>query len=200
MYRPTDERYATLEDEWAAATGGQTWTSVDHRFRRVSSELVPIGWLAKTEGWLATGIGNWSLREYPDPEYWRAEVARRYSAYLKDRELFDLVETQLLAVPSGYWVRASDLAENTGLTAERVIHYLVGNRPEGWFRVLDTGGRLPADAHLTDLERFAWLGLLEADGIEVETRRADRLRQLAAADLRGDRAGGAPGQAPRAAG
>jgi len=183
MYPVTDPKYPTIDDEWAAATTGKT--SAEQTLRWTSSELVRVGWLAKTpEGWLATGVGEWSLREYPDPEYWRKEAARRYAAYLRDRVHFDLVEAELSTVPAGYWVRATDLAESADLTAERVVHYMVGNRPEGWFRVLDAGGRLPHDAHPSESERARWLELLEEDGIDVVTGRADPMRQLAAADLR----------------
>ncbi|EIV91338.1 AAA family ATPase [Frankia sp. QA3] len=183
QYPVTDERYPTVDDEWAAATNGKT--TAEQTLRWTSSELVRAGWLAKTpEGWLATGVGEWSLREYPDPVSWRKEAGRRYADYRRDRDQFDLVEAELAAVPAGYWVRAGDLAESADLPAERIVHYLVGSRPEGWFRALDVGGRLPRDAHATERERAVWLGLLEADGIDIVTGRADALRQLAGADLR----------------
>ncbi|CAO5183677.1 5-methylcytosine-specific restriction enzyme B [Frankia sp. AiPs1] len=177
------QQYPTVDDEWAAAGNGKT--SAEQTLRWTSSELVRAGWLAKTpEGWLATGVGEWSLREYPDAVYWRKEAGRRYADYRRDRDQFDLVEAELAAVPAGYWVRATDLAESADLAVERIVHHLVGSRPEGWFRVLDAGGRLPSDAHATARERALWLGMLEEDGIDIRTGRADALRQLAGADLR----------------
>jgi len=183
MYHAANKDHLTIDDEWAAATSGKT--SAEQTLRWTSSELVRVGWLAKTpEGWLATGVGEWSLREYADPVPWRKEAGRRYAAYLRDREQFDLVEAELAAVPAGYWVRARDLAESVDLTTERVVHHLVGNRPDGWFRALDAGGRLPNDAHPMERERTAWLELLESDGIDIGTGRADPLRRLAGEDLR----------------
>ena len=155
----------SLEADWQECGKSR---SLERDLRYSSVHLVKAGWLRKTAWrWRITGLGQAALADYPKPDEFFAE-ARRVHAYWKaNRPSFDAAADLLGDLPDGRWVDLADLAAEFGIDRGAVAACLLGTRPEGWHRALDSG-EVPPGASLTRGERDEWRDLLERDELHDE--------------------------------
>nr|BFE28504.1 hypothetical protein GCM10010200_007550 [Actinomadura rugatobispora] len=175
------ERHPAIEEEYVA-TGAKANPATNFRWNSVS--LVKAGWVNKTGGrWYLTPVGRWALRQYTEPDRFFRQANDRYYDWERNRDAFQRAQELVEAVEESHWISAGEVADETGLDVTRLVHWFQGARPEGWWRLLDEGGHLPADAHLDETDREKWLGLLAADGVDVAQGRADPLRKVPIQDV-----------------
>ena len=184
LWRLILEEHPGGEQEWEEARVGKS--SVRDYWGFSTTELAKAGWIRKSgDGrWLATGVGRWALEQWPDPKGFRQAYRRRYQEWARNKDRFELAEKLISLIPEKEWVSAAELAQDVGLPPETLLHWLQGERPEGWHRVLDRHGRIPPEAHAGMEEREQWLSLLEGDGIDVSQGRAEELARIPVRELR----------------
>ncbi|MFA1550735.1 McrB family protein [Actinomadura chokoriensis] len=171
----------TLENEYRSLGFEMPLENV---FRLSNLKLVRAGWVRRNSSrWFLTSVGRNALASYPDVERFYQQAGERDRYWQGRRDAFGRVEHLIEAVTSGSWLAASDLAAETGLEVTALVHWLQGTWPEGWWRVLEDDGRLPAEAHSNDVERAGWLDLLGDDGVNVGQGRADPLQRVAVGDV-----------------
>ncbi|WP_146150171.1 AAA family ATPase [Actinomadura rubrobrunea] len=184
LWQMVTERLPTAEREYSELRGGGS-TTVRQEFSFGSIDLVKAGWLTKTgRRWFLTPVGRHALRLYADPQTFYEAAQGRYNYWNRNKAGFAMVQRLVEAIPEGAWASASELAEETGLQADALVAWLQGARPEGWRRVLDDGGHLPAAAHLNEDDRREWLRALEEEDIDVTSGRADASQRIPGSDLR----------------
>jgi 5-methylcytosine-specific restriction enzyme B len=171
-----------IEEETASVVTGST--TPFKNFQWCSVDLVKAGWLTKTGGrWFVTPVGRMALQRWPDPtEFYRAANSF-YREWQQHRARFDLAKRLVEAVPEGSWVAAADLAAAADLEPDRLLFWLQGERPEGWYRVLDEDGGVPDDVHADDETRQQWDDLLGEDGITTLFGRVPAERRVLSPDL-----------------
>ena len=178
------ERLPDIEQEWAATSTG---TTIAYRnFDFYSINLVKAGWMAKISGrWHLTSVGRVALHEYAEPLAFFGRTQVLYYDWQQNKGRFELARQLIEAIPARNWAAAAEIAREAALDPTRLVHWLQGARPEGWYKVLDTDGSLPDDAHPDEGdERAAWLRLLEDDGLPLSLGRADPRAQIPGPDLR----------------
>lgn len=178
------ERLPDIEQEWAATSTGTT--TAYRNFDFYSINLVKAGWLAKISGrWHLTPVGRVALREYAEASAFFGRTQVLYYDWQQNRGRFELAGQLIEAIPAGNWVAASDLAAETSLDPARLVQWLQGARPEGWYKVLDADGSLPGDAYPDEAdERATWLRLLEDDDLPIILDRANPTARIPGPDLR----------------
>jgi 5-methylcytosine-specific restriction enzyme B len=178
------ERLPTIDQDWAGAGKGKTTAYGQLQF--YSIDLVKAGWLTKVGGlWFLTPVGHVALREYGDAQAFYQQHRLLYRDWQRNRAKFDLARSLVEAIPAGSWAAGSEIAAEASLDASRLLQWLQGEQPEGWYRVLDPDGRLPRDGHPDQGgEREDWIGLLEQDGVAVVLDQADPGARILGSDLR----------------
>ncbi|MFG2005831.1 McrB family protein [Spirillospora sp. NPDC048911] len=172
-----------IEAETAAAVDGGTTPYKYFQWRSV--ELVKAGWLTKQDGrWFVTPVGRTALKRHPDPEGFYREAGTSYKYWKQNREGFGLAKRLVESVPEGTWISIEDLADQTGLSEQNLVHWLQGERPEGWYRVLDPDGGLPDAVDADGATRDEWYRLLDDDGVTMVMDMAPHERKMPAPDLR----------------
>ncbi|HZN70115.1 MAG TPA: AAA family ATPase [Micromonosporaceae bacterium] len=176
-------RLPGISQEWEGVRRGTT--SAEQNFNWYSVDLVKAGWVHKTgRRWYLTAVGRAALDEYPDASSFYRRARELYVDWDRNKARFALVKRLIEGLPEGSWVAAPALATEVSLDTTRLLHWLQGERPEGWHRVLDPDGGLPDAIPLTEPDRERWLRLLEDDGIHVIVGRADPSRGVPGGDLR----------------
>lgn len=174
------ERISAVQDQ-----GDNTGKSYQN-FQWYSVGQVKAGYITKRSGvWRVTPVGRAALSRHPSPDDYYQQTADAYSYWNQNRGRFDQLKRLVEAVPAGSWVSAAELAEQTGLDEARLVQWLQGDRPEGWHRVLDDGGHVPAHVHADAEDRHGWLTLLGDDGVDTSQGRAASLQRISVADLGG---------------
>jgi 5-methylcytosine-specific restriction enzyme B len=131
-----------IEAETAAAAEGTT-TAYKY-FQWCSVDLVKAGWITKSGGrWFLTPVGRMALQSYLGPAEFFQRASFLYRDWKQHRVGYDLVKRLVESIPEGSWLAAGDLAAQAGVEPERMLHWLQGERPEGWYRVLDVDGGVP---------------------------------------------------------
>ncbi|TMQ98960.1 AAA family ATPase [Actinomadura soli] len=133
--------------------------------------------------WFPTGLGRRALEEHPDASAFYAELGRVYGYWERHRDRFQRATALAEALPEGRWTSLADVASEVGVKATPLLGLLLGDRPEGWHRLLSDDGGPPPEAHLTETEREEWLTLLGDDGVLAPDQRADGQRWMPASDL-----------------
>jgi 5-methylcytosine-specific restriction enzyme B len=157
--------------------------------------LVKAGWLHKDTQhvWHLTGPGRKVLARNDDYLSFWQEAVSAYQFWERNQARFDRLARLVGAIPEGSWAADSDLAAQTGLSVDSVVHWLLGERPPGWHLVLDPDGGLPDAANLSEEERAGWLRRLTEDGLAMPGGRAEAYSRVPGEDLRqlevGDLAG-----------
>ena len=187
-----------LESEWSNASAGTT--TAYRNFDFYSINLVKAGWIRKSGGrWYITPVGRSALAEFTDPISFYERLGELYRDWDQNRARFEMVARFIEAIPEETWSAVSDLAEQCGLQPARLVQWLQGTRPEGWFRTLDADGGLPDELALSEEERAEWTGLLTADGVAMVFGRADPGKRVPGTDLRQLVGDGILGESPRRA-
>ncbi|GAA3951604.1 hypothetical protein GCM10023085_37810 [Actinomadura viridis] len=176
------EREPGIEEDWEGASAGNT--GAERTFRWSSARLVKAGWLYKTSGvWRVTGLGRHALYRWPDPSEFYREANRHYREWRFRKAGYEQVEALISNIPDGHWVSLTEIANQYDLPPDSLLRWLQGERPEGWYRVLDRHGRIPAEAHVSEDERETWLRLLNDDGIDLAQGRAEPLERIPGEEL-----------------
>ena len=192
------QQLPNLESEWSNASAGTT--TAYRNFDFYSINLVKAGWIRKSGGrWYLTPVGRSALAELTDPISFYERLGELYRDWDQNRARFEMVARFIEAIPEETWSAASDLAEQCGLQSARLVQWLQGTRPEGWFRTLDADGGLPDELALSEEERAEWTGLLTADGVAMVFGRADPGKRVPGIDLRQLVGDGILGESPRRA-
>ncbi|MUN36474.1 AAA family ATPase [Actinomadura litoris] len=188
-----------LASRWREMVG-DGWQDVSYtELQWASISLVKAGWLCKRDRkWFPTGLGRAALAEFPDATAFFAEANRAYWYWDRNKARFQTAIGYAEALPEGRWVSIADIASETDITTTALVRVLLGNRPEGWYRLLDTDGSLPREAHLTEPERAEWLALLAEEGVPFPDGRADPQRRMVPSDLQLKVASGDDARARRA--
>ena len=161
---------------------GKTRASENFGWYRI--DLVKAGWATRSGlNWQLTPVGRKALSDYSDAEAFFRAARSLYVDWDRNKHQFELAKRLVEAIPEGNWIEARELATLTGLEHARLVQWLQGDRPEGWYRVLDVDGRLPADVPMNESEAAQWGRLLEGDGIDVVLGHADSAHRLPVADL-----------------
>jgi 5-methylcytosine-specific restriction protein B len=165
------EQSPSIEEDYASLRTGTT--SATEKLQWKSIRLVKAGWLTKSGGrWFLTSVGRTALRQFPDPEVFYETAGRHYRYWKQNRAGFDLAQRLVESIPEGSWATASDVATVAGIDAAALVHWLQGERPEGWHRVLDNDGGLPDEVHADDIARQSWEALLHEDEVDLTLGRA----------------------------
>lgn len=176
-------RLPDIEQEWERVRGGTSTALLNLQWYSV--DLVKAGWLYKFGGeWFLTSIGRTALRDYPDAARFFRQAREQYRSWDRNRDGFTRARRMVEGVLEGFWVAAPDLAAESGLETTRLLHWLHGERPDGWHRVLDGDGGLPDAIGLDPDDRQEWQRRLDQDGLHLVIGRADATRRVPAADLR----------------
>jgi 5-methylcytosine-specific restriction enzyme B len=176
------QRLPNVEQEWGAAGTGKTRASENFSWYRI--DLVKAGWATRSGLiWQLTPVGRKALSDYSDAETFFRAARSLYADWDRNKHQFELATRLVEAIPEGNWIEARELAMLTGLEQARLVQWLQGDRPDGWYRVLDADGRLPADVPMNETEAAEWQRLLEGDGIDVVLGHANSAHRLPVADL-----------------
>jgi 5-methylcytosine-specific restriction enzyme B len=176
------QRLPDLESQWANASKGVTPAHRNFDFSTIG--LVKAGWVWKSGGpWFLTPVGRAALAEWPDPDSFYGRLEELYRYWARNRAGFEKAARLIEAIPDGSWASVGELATIAGLDAGRLMEWLQGTRPQGWYRVLDADGGLPDGLSLTDAERSEWLRLLDDDSVATVLGRADPGTRIPASDL-----------------
>jgi 5-methylcytosine-specific restriction enzyme B len=171
-----------IDAEWQGTTTGQT--TAFQNFDRYSVNMVKAGWMRKTDRrWYLTPVGRDALHEFPGPESFWSRHALLYDDWLSNRARFDRARLLIDAIPYGNWVSVGDIAGEAQLDSARLTQWAQGERPPGWYKVLDRDGGLLDVLPLTDGERNEWLELLETDGVTIVGGRAQPGERITGPDL-----------------
>lgn len=133
---------------------------------------------------VADGTGPRRLNEYPDPVSFYGAALNAYQYWNRNKDRFETATEYAEALPEGQWASVADVASEAGVDPTALVRLLLGNRPEGWHRLLADDGAPPREAHLTEPEREEWLAFLDDDSVPAPDGRADPQHRMAAADLR----------------
>ncbi|NDU75079.1 AAA domain-containing protein [Actinomadura sp. DSM 109109] len=154
-----------LKGRWQEIAG-DTWYDASYlELQFASIGLVKAGWLHKSRRrWFPTGLGRSAPAACPDPASLSAELDRIYAYWERHKESFQMAMAMAEVLPEGRWASVADVASETGLETAALVGLLLGNRPEGWHRLLSDDGTLPREARATESERARWLRMLEEEG------------------------------------
>lgn len=165
-------RFPDLESRWREIAGDAWYDNSYLALQFASIGLVKAGWLRKSRRrWFPTGLGRWALDRYPDAAAIHAELERIYEYWDRHRDRFQRATALAEVLPEGRWAPLQDVASETGVDATALLGLLLGDRSEGWHRLLADDGTLPREAHLSEAERGEWLDLLSEDGVVARTTR-----------------------------
>ncbi|WP_283137537.1 AAA family ATPase [Rhizohabitans arisaemae] len=182
LWALVEHEFPNLDEEWKQAATGST--TPEKNFQWYSVDLVKCGWITKSNGrWFATPLGRVALATYPQPKPFFEAARSGYRHWERNKACFESAKQLAEAVPEGNWVAAGDLATYAGLDEARLVHWLQGERPEGWHRVLDTDGCLPDAARVDEELRKQWQQMLEDDGLPTILGTAPPARRLHDSDL-----------------
>ena len=161
-------------------------TPAERGFLFDTIRMVKAGWLHKDTQhvWHLTGPGRKALARNDDYRTFWQEAVSAYQGWERNQARFERLARLVGAIPEGNWVADSDLAAQTGLPVDSVVHWLLGERPPGWHLVLDPDGGLPDAADLNEEERADWLRRLSEDGVAMPMGRAEPYSQVPGEDLR----------------
>jgi 5-methylcytosine-specific restriction protein B len=149
LWREIRQALPDLEHQYHSVSEGRT--PIERRFAFSSTGLAKAGWVRKVNGvWFLTAVGRQALQECQEASSFYDRLDVLYSDWSRNRARFDQAARLIEALPEGSWVSAREVAAVAALEPLRLVQWLQGTRPEGWYRVLDADGGLPDELGLTN--------------------------------------------------